>query len=62
MAPSPRSLPRPEPTNPAQLLLRRAARAIDKNFLELVRELAPDAVKDVARIMGVDPNAGDDQN
>jgi type VI secretion system protein ImpA len=55
-------LERHEPTNPAQLLLRRAARVIDKNFLELVRELAPDAVKDVARIMGVDPNAGDDQN
>lgn len=49
-------LERSEPTNPAQLLLRRAERLIDKNFLQLVRDLAPDAVPEVARIMGVDPN------
>ena len=55
-------LERSEPTNPAQLLLRRAARVIDKNFLQLVRELAPDAVKEVARIMGVDPGTVSDQN
>lgn len=55
-------LERSEPTNPAQLLLRRAARVIDKNFLELVRELAPDAVKEVARVMGVDPSTINDQN
>jgi type VI secretion system protein ImpA len=55
-------LERNEPTNPAQLLLRRAARVIDKNFLELVQELAPDAVKDVARIMGVDAGSIKDQN
>jgi type VI secretion system protein ImpA len=55
-------LERSEPTNPAQLLLRRAARVIDKTFLQLVRELAPDAVKDVARIMGVDPNQVADEN
>ena len=55
-------LERHEPTNPAQLLLRRAARVIDKNFLQLVRELAPDAVKEVARVMGVDPSTITDQN
>jgi type VI secretion system protein ImpA len=55
-------LERSEPTNPAQLLLRRAARVIDKNFLELMRELAPDAVKDVARILGVDPSTLNDPN
>lgn len=55
-------LERHEPTNPAQLLLRRAARVIDKNFLQLVRELAPDAVKEVARIMGVDPSTVSDEN
>ena len=55
-------LERSEPTNPAQLLLRRAARVIDKNFLQLVRELAPDAVKDVARIMGVDPSKAGEEN
>lgn len=49
-------LERTEPSNPAQLLLRRAVRMIDRNFLQLVRDLAPDAVSDVARIMGVDPD------
>lgn len=55
-------LERHEPTNPAQLLLRRAARVIDKNFLQLVKELAPDAVKEVSRVMGVDPNTVQDEN
>lgn len=49
-------LERTEPTSPAQLLLRRAQRLIDKNFLELVKELAPDALNEVAKIMGVDPD------
>jgi type VI secretion system protein ImpA len=49
-------LERNEPSNPAQLLLRRAIRMIDKNFLQLVRDLAPDAVREVARIMGVNPD------
>jgi type VI secretion system protein ImpA len=56
-------LERTEPSNPAQLLLRRAQRLIDKNFLELVKELAPDALGEVAKIMGVDPSSvagGDD--
>ncbi len=48
-------LERTEPTNPAQLLLRRAGKLINKNFLELVREFAPDAVGEVARVMGVSP-------
>lgn len=48
-----------EPTNPAQLLLKRARRLIDKNFLELVKDLAPDALNEVARIMGVDPSSLD---
>ncbi len=50
-------LERTEPTNPAQLLLRRARRLINKNFLQLMRELAPDALSEVARIMGVDPDS-----
>lgn len=45
-----------EPTNPAQLLLRRAQRLIDKDFLQLVQEFAPDALEVVARAVGVDPN------
>ena len=50
-------LERSEPTNPAQLLLRRAERLIDKNFLQLVHDFAPDAVREVARILGVDPQS-----
>lgn len=46
-------LERNEPTSPAQLLLRRAQRLVNKNFLELVRELAPESLNEVARIMGV---------
>jgi type VI secretion system protein ImpA len=46
-------LERAEPTNPAQLLLRRARRLISKDFLQLIRELAPEALGDVAKIMGV---------
>ena len=55
-------LERSEPTNPAQLLLRRAERLIDKNFLQLVRDLAPDAVNEVARILGVDPESFSDDH
>ncbi|HEX5373971.1 MAG TPA: type VI secretion system protein TssA [Aquabacterium sp.] len=50
-------LERTEPTNPAQMFLRRAQKLIDKNFLELVKELAPEALNEVAKIMGVDPNS-----
>lgn len=50
-------LERSEPSNPAQLLLRRAQRLIDCNFLELVKELAPDSLQQVARVMGVDPDS-----
>ena len=46
-------LERTEPTNPAQLLLRRARRLVNKNFLELVRELAPESLGEVARIRGM---------
>jgi type VI secretion system protein ImpA len=48
-------LERTEPTNPAPLLLRRARRLINHNFLQLMKELAPDALSEVARVMGVDP-------
>ncbi len=49
-------LERTEPTNPAQLLLRRARKLVNKNFVELVRELAPDALADVAKVMGLTPD------
>ena len=49
-------LERTEPTNPAQLLLRRARKLVNKNFVELVRELAPESLGEVARVMGISPD------
>ena len=45
---------RNEPTNPAPLLIRRAQRLMTKSFLDIIRDLAPDGLKDVERIAGVD--------
>ncbi|MDE2372375.1 MAG: type VI secretion system protein TssA [Burkholderiales bacterium] len=44
-----------EPTNPAPLFLRRARQLIGHNFLQLMKALAPDALSEVARIVGIDP-------
>lgn len=46
-------LERTEPTNPAQMLLRRARKLVDKNFVELIVELAPEALNEVAKLMGL---------
>ncbi len=45
---------RNEPTNPAPLLIRRAQRLMTKSFMDIIRDLAPDGLKDVERIAGVD--------
>ena len=50
-------LERTEPTNPAQLLLRRASKLINHNFLQLIKELAPEALNEAARVMGIDPES-----
>ena len=50
-------LERTEPTNPAPLFLRRAKHLIGHNFLQLMKELAPDALAGVARVVGVDPES-----
>ncbi len=55
-------LERVEPSNPAQLLLRRARRLVNQNFLQLVKELAPDALNEAARVLGVDPDTVNIQN
>jgi type VI secretion system protein ImpA len=47
-------LERAEPSNPAQLLLRRAKQLLDQNFLQLIHVLAPGSLDEVARLMGVD--------
>lgn len=50
-------LERTEPTNPAPLFLRRARQLVSHNFLQLMKALAPDALADVARVVGVDPDS-----
>jgi type VI secretion system protein ImpA len=55
-------LDRVEPSNPAQLLLRRARRLINRDFLQLVKELAPEALNEAARVLGVDPDSVSLQN
>jgi len=50
-------LERAEPTNPAPLFLRRARQLVNHSFLQLMKELAPDALSEVARSVGVDPDS-----
>jgi type VI secretion system protein ImpA len=45
-------LVRNEPTNPAPLLIRRAQRVMTMPFLDIIRELAPEAVGQVETITG----------
>jgi type VI secretion system protein ImpA len=52
-------LERAEPTNPAPLYLRRGRQLISHNFLQLMKVLAPDALSEVARVVGVDPDSID---
>jgi type VI secretion system protein ImpA len=46
-------LERAEPAHPAPLLVRRAIRLLDMNFLDIMRELTPDAVAEIERLGGV---------
>ncbi|MDE2397899.1 MAG: type VI secretion system protein TssA [Burkholderiales bacterium] len=50
-------LERAEPTNPAPLFLRRARQLVSHNFLQLMKVLAPDALAEVARVVGIDPDS-----
>lgn len=55
-------LERTEPSNPAPLFLRRARQLVNHNFLQLIKELAPTALPDVARSVGVDPDSVESPN
>jgi type VI secretion system protein ImpA len=46
-------LERAEPTNPAPLLIRRAQRLMTMSFLEIMRDMAPEALPPVHNIAGV---------
>jgi type VI secretion system protein ImpA len=47
---------RTEPGNPAPLLIRRAQRLINKSFVEIIEELAPDSLSQIRNIAGLKDN------
>ena len=44
-----------EPSSPVPLLLQRAKRLVNKNFLEAVQDLSPSGVTEIQNIAGVEP-------
>jgi type VI secretion system protein ImpA len=46
-------LERSEPAHPSAMFVRRAARLLDMDFLEIIKELAPDAVDGVRHLGGI---------
>lgn len=46
---------RNEPTNPAPLLIKRARRLVSMNFVEIIRDMAPDSLKQIESIAGAGP-------
>ena len=46
-----------EPANPAPLLIRRAQRLMNKSFMEIIRDLAPDGVAQIENLAGPDGSA-----
>ena len=45
---------RNEPSNPAPLLIRRAQRLMSKSFIDIIRDLAPDGLKQVEKLAGIE--------
>lgn len=45
---------RTEPANPASLLIRRAQSLMTKNFIEIIKDLAPQNLEQILRITGLD--------
>jgi type VI secretion system protein ImpA len=43
---------RNEPSSPAPLLIRRAQRLMSKTFIDIIRDLTPDGVKDIEKLAG----------
>nr|WP_320189804.1 type VI secretion system protein TssA [uncultured Desulfobacter sp.] len=42
-----------EPASPVPLLLKRAGRLVEKNFMEILEDMAPDSVKKIQSLVGV---------
>lgn len=45
-----------EPAHPAPLFIRRGQKLLKMNFLEIVKELSPNAYEDVCKLGGIDPD------
>ncbi len=45
---------RNEPSNPAPLLIRRAQRLMSKSFIDIIRDLAPDGLRQVEKLAGTE--------
>ena len=52
---------RREPSSPVPYLLKRAQRLAEKNFMEIINDLSPDALEQIARITGKEPEEGEGQ-
>lgn len=46
-----------EPSSPVPLLLQRARRLVTGNFVDIVRDLAPDALREVERVCGLESSS-----
>ena len=44
---------RNEPSNPAPLLIRRAQRLMSKSFIDIIRDLTPDGVREIEKLAGI---------
>lgn len=53
-------LARTEPTNPVPLVLQRAKRLMNMNFMELMGDLAPDGIEQVRKVTGEKPAVADE--
>ena len=43
---------RREPSSPVPLLIKRAKRLVDKSFVDIIRDLSPDAISQVQMVSG----------
>ena len=43
---------RNEPTNPAPLLIKRARRLVSMNFVDIIKDMAPESLKQIESIAG----------
>jgi type VI secretion system protein ImpA len=50
-----------EPTNPVQLVLRRAQRMMNMSFLELMQDLAPDGLTQAETVVGEKLNKDEEE-